>query len=220
VEEHRTADAAAVEERQPSQDRRRHPRVPANLPVLIMAAGRILVGRTRNASEGGLAVAVTTPPPSLPCKVKVALRLPTRGWRELDAEILRCAPTDGAEELLAIQLREKHLGDARREPRRPRSPASERCPSCPPVGADAGAAFDAELRALATLVYEQALNEPDARPLQSLAVWANQLRAELGVEPSDPASYRDLLQGLAALHRCTHRGGRAAPAARREPPGR
>ena len=225
MDDTRTSETLSVEERGTSQDRRRHPRVPANLPVLIMAAGRIMVGRTRDASEGGLAVAVTPPPSELPGSVTVALRLPTRGWTELDGEIVRREPGDGASELLGIRLFEADADAAPRERRRLRSGGAERIRPCHPgVGTEAGAAFDAELRALATLVYEQALNEPRARPLRSLVVWANHLRTQIGVEPSEPASYRDLLKGLAAMHRCSDRPGtrrrHIAPTARREPPER
>jgi hypothetical protein len=207
MEDVRSRESVRVEERETVEDRRLHPRVPANLPVLIMGAGRIVVGRTEDASEGGLAVAVTMPLPELPSDVMVALRLPTQGWSELEGEIVRREPAGGVTSLLGIRLRGADPATGPRERRRRVAGAERLARRRPAPKAGESDAFEAELRALATLVYEQALNEPRAKPLRSLVVWANQLRKELGVEPSDPASYRDFLQALAELHRCPGRHG-------------
>jgi len=186
-------------------DRRRHPRVPANLPVLVIGGGRIIVGRTRDASEGGIAVAVTTPLPQLPRDVTVAIRLPTQGWSELHGQIVRCEREEAADGLLGIRLSTAGCSEPAPPGRPP--PARGRARLGRTVGHERSA-FEAELRALATLVYEQALNEPQARPLRSLVMWSNHLHAQLGVDSEEPASYRDLLRGLATLHRCSGRRAR------------
>jgi PilZ domain-containing protein len=182
------------------RDRRARPRVPANLPVLITAGSALVVGTTVDASEEGLAVSVPASTPGLPRMVRVALRLPTRGWYEIDGEVVRRQATGGGSTVLGIRLshRAGRAAPATVLPARGRT-AEPR--SAGPAPTAPARSVGAELRALASLVYEQAFHSPDGRPLPSLLAWANRLAAGLGLFSCAPATNRDLLKMVAALHR-------------------
>jgi PilZ domain-containing protein len=193
-----SAPAAVMASR--TRDRRVGPRVPANLPVLIMSGALVVVGSTADASEEGLAVTVPPSSPELPPAVRVALRLPTSGWHEVEGQIVRRQPLEGGSALLGIRLPGRTAAVARPPAPSARARAAERRPGRL-AAASPARSLGAELRALASLIYEQAFHDPAGRPLPSLVAWAGRLAAGLGVVAAAPASNRDLLSAVAALHR-------------------
>jgi hypothetical protein len=181
------------------RDRRVRPRVPANMPVLIMVGPAVVAGGTTDASEGGLGVAVPASAPALPDNVRIALRLPSRGWQEVDAEIVRREPLGAESTLLAFRLPGRGGGESERSPipinrGRAIDPRSSR-----PVAF--ARTFGTDLRAIAALAYEQAFDDPAGQPLAALVTLAGRLSSGLGMVPGSPATNRDLLHGVAALHR-------------------
>ena len=185
-----------------ARDRRARPRVPADLPVLITAGPTVVVGTTVNASEAGLAVSIPASTPALPAMVRIALRLPQTGWHEIDGEVVRrhAPQADGGSVILGIRLAH-HAPDSPPPavlPPRRRAPEPGQARQAPFAPARA---VGADVRALASLVYEQAFHDPGGRPLPALLAWANRLAAALGLIACAPASNRELLSMVAALHR-------------------
>ncbi|MDX6645209.1 MAG: PilZ domain [Miltoncostaeaceae bacterium] len=192
------ARTAAIADR--PRDRRARPRVPANLPVLITLGASVVVGTTVDASEEGLAVSVPGSTPAIRGTVRVALRLPNRGWHEMEGEVVRRQAGEGGSAVLGIRLPERAAAAApstvpatRGRTMQPRPGRSG--PSAP------ARSLGAELRALGSLVYGQAFHDPETRPLPSLVAWAGRLAAGLGLVGCAPATNRELLHMVAALHR-------------------
>jgi len=187
-----------------ARDRRARPRVPADIPVLITAGSIVVVGTTVDASEDGLGVSIAASAPELPQLVRVALRLPSRGWEEVEGEIIRRenGPPEAApgHAMVGIRLRGRPGAHAPSAPAPSRTRGQVPRPAGRPPSAPARS-VGAELRALASVAYEQAFHGPDARPLPALLAWANRLAAALGLVGCAPATNRELLQMVAALHR-------------------
>jgi PilZ domain-containing protein len=179
------------------RDRRVRPRVPANMPVLIMIGPAVVAGGTTDASEGGLGVAVPASAPLLPSAVRIALRLPSRGWQEVDAEIVRREPLGAESTLLGFRLPGRGGGE------RPTTPLHRGRAIDPRPGRPVAFArtFGTDLRAIAALAYEQAFDDPAGQPLAALVTLAGRLSSGLGMVPGSPATNRDFLHGVAALHR-------------------
>ena len=132
--------------------------------------------------------------------VRVALRLPNRGWHEIEGEVVRRQAIEGGSAVLGIRLSDR-AGRAEPPPVPPaRGRASEPRPTGQPPSAPARS-VGAEVRALASLVYEHAFHDPGRRPLPALLAWANRLAAALGLVACAPATNRELLNMVAALHR-------------------
>lgn len=158
----------------PSADRRRAPRVPVDAMVTIADDDRTWSARTVNASERGLLVAVSDVS-GIVAGGAMQLRLDLGGALvDVPAEVVRVETVRGwvAFRFTGDPARVRTGGPRRRirksraRPRAPRPRVQVR----------------AELRSLSALVYEQALMDADAQPVDTLLTWADGLAGELGVE--------------------------------------
>jgi hypothetical protein len=162
-----------------------------------MVGPAVVAGGTMNASEGGLGVSVPASAPQLPRDVRIALRLPSRGWQEVEAEIVRREPLGPDSALLGVRLPGRSGGDSPTAPVN-RARANERRAARPVAVART---FGTDLRTIAALAYEQAFDDPAGQPLAALVTLTGRLSSGLGVAPGAPATNRELLHGVAALHR-------------------
>lgn len=186
---------------------RRTHRVPADLDCLVQIGGRDLVGRTRDVAIEGLGIELAEPP--LPgmigAEVAVRLELPAVGPVGLRGVAVRATPTErggcviGIRLTRAARLRRPAAPSADAPPPPPRKkPRRSRAKPRPPRPRDE---VRAEFRGLCGLVYEQAMLDPNAEPLDSLTEWAARLSSELGLPPPGiVATYRDLLMELSRIH--------------------
>jgi PilZ domain len=71
----------------PPDERRAHPRAPAELPVRVIADGAVIEAQSVNLSEGGVLLAGTDFPSA--DQVRVEIELAEMGWHALDAEVVR-----------------------------------------------------------------------------------------------------------------------------------
>jgi hypothetical protein len=189
-------------------DRRAHPRIPTDLGVVVEWAGRRLMGVTLDSSEEGLRVALRGSGPGDGDEVAMRLNLPEAGWHRLRGRVVHAGPGEEGSEL-GVRLESDAIEPA--EPagppttrdgrgRRPRVRGSRAKPRrrVPRPRAQALA----ELRALGSYVYEQAiLGDADA-PTPGTTAWVIELAEELDVEPPQPADdFHSLMLQLAELHR-------------------
>lgn len=68
-------------------DRRAHPRAPAELPARVIADGAVVEAQSLNLSEGGVLLAGTDFPTAR--QVRIEIELAEMGWHALDAEVVR-----------------------------------------------------------------------------------------------------------------------------------
>jgi hypothetical protein len=93
----------------PEDERRAHPRAPAELPVRVIADGAVMEAQSVNLSEGGVLLAGNDFPSSR--QVKIEIELAEMGWHALDAEVVRHDPrSSGA---LAARFAEAATGGGR-----------------------------------------------------------------------------------------------------------
>ena len=186
---------------------RRTHRVPADLDCLVRMAGRDLVGRTRDVAIEGLGIELAEPPRPgmIGAEVAVRLELPAVGPVGLRGVAVRATPTGRGGCVIGVRL------ESAGRLRRPAAPAGDEPPAPPrkkprrsrakPRPPRPPEEVRAEFRGLCGLVYEQAMLDPNAEPLESLTEWAGRLSKELGVPPPGiAATYRDLLMELARIH--------------------
>jgi hypothetical protein len=189
-------------------DRRAHPRIPTDLGVVVEWSGRRLMGVTLDSSEEGLRVALRGSGPQDGDEVTMRLNLPEAGWHRLRGQVMHAGPGEEGTELGvrlgpdAIEPTEPAGPPTTRDGRgrRPRVRGSRAKPRRG-VGRPRAQAL-AELRALGSYVYEQAiLGDADA-PTPGTTAWVVELAQELDVEPPEPAEdFHSLMLQLAELHR-------------------
>ncbi|WP_217915827.1 PilZ domain-containing protein [Miltoncostaea marina] len=169
-------------------DRRRAPRIPVDTQVRISAASGGWVATAVNASERGLLVGGSGPVRAAPGEaVKLRLEL-DGGPTEVAAEIVRVEPGAGWVAFRFTGEPQRIAGGPRRRVRKSRAMPREPRPRT---------AVRAELRSLSALVYEQALMDAEAAPVETLLAWADGLAAELGVAGvGDPHDNRAFLHAM------------------------
>lgn len=187
------------------QDRRREPRLPLDVEVLVRSPEGAASGRTRDASTVGLLVELEQPLPSLSPRLQVEFV----GGHEavhVETEVVRRLVADTGGVMLALRIVGPVLGAGLRrgagtavpwEAGRRRRPS--RAKPRPPRAA--GEARH-ELQALGARMLELAMMAPDARAPVAMVRWVDELRRELGVgDEQDTTTNRLLLRAIADLHR-------------------
>ncbi len=176
---------------QTSDDRRRAPRLPMDTTVTLTGTGGRSSARTVNASERGL-----------------LLQVADVAWIEADAEVrvridLESGPTDVPCQVVRVEGERRWVAvrfsgppqTAASGPRR-RVRKSRAAPKAPRAFPE----IRAELRSLSALVYEQALMDAGAAPVETVLTWADRLAGELGVEGvARPPDNRALLHSMVRL---------------------
>jgi len=76
----------------PEDERRAHPRAPAELPARVIADGEVVEAQSLNLSESGVLLAGTDFPSA--SQVRIEIELAEMGWHALDAEVVRHDPRD------------------------------------------------------------------------------------------------------------------------------
>jgi PilZ domain-containing protein len=181
-------------------------RVPADLGCLVRVGDRDYVGHTRDVAIEGLGIELSeVPGPGIiGAEVSIRLELPAVGPVGLSGVAVRATPTGigvliGVRVTRAGRLRRpvrKADDDAPSGPRK--KPRRSRAKPRPPRALDE---VRAEFRGLCGLVYEQAMLDARAEPLDSLTEWAARLAGELSLAaPGFAATYRDLLMELSRIH--------------------
>lgn len=148
--------------------------MPVDAAVTISAGGRTWTAQTVNASERGL-LADVGDVSGLAAGGATLLRLDLDGAVvDVSAEVVRVEAGRGwvAFRFTGDPVRVQ-VGGPRRRVRKSRAR---------PKAARPRPQVRAELRSLSALVYEQALMDADAQPVDTLIVWADGLAGELGVE--------------------------------------
>lgn len=189
-------------------ERRAHPRIPTDLGVLVEWSGRRVMGVTLDSSEEGLRVSLRGTGPSEGTEVAVRLNLPEAGWHRLRGVVAHGTPrADGTE--IGIKLAPGAIEPAAPagppttrdgRGRRPRVRGSRAKPRrrVPRPRAQA----IAELRALGSYVYEQAILGDADGPAEGTKAWVAELAEELGAPIPAPAEdFHQLMLQLAELHR-------------------
>ena len=189
-------------------ERRAHPRVPTDLGVVLEWGGRRVMGVTVDSSEQGLGIALRGTAPPQGESIAIRLNLPEAGWHRLRGEV---AYASAGDEGVTIGVRIGPDGIEPAEPsgppttrdghgRRPRVRGSRAKPRRREPRPRPQAM--AELRALGSYVYEQAILGDAEAPTAGTVAWVAELAEELGVEPPGPADdFHGLMLQLAELHR-------------------
>ena len=189
-------------------ERRAHPRVPTDLGVVLEWGGRRVMGVTMDSSEQGLGIALRGTAPPQGESIAIRLNLPEAGWHRLRGEV---AYASAGEEGVTIGVRIESDAIEPAEPsgppttrdgqgRRPRVRGSRAKPRRREPRPRPQAM--AELRALGSYVYEQAILGDAEGPTSGTVAWVAELAEELGVEPPAPADdFHELMLQLAELHR-------------------
>lgn len=185
----------------PSVDeRRRAPRLAMDADVTLTGAAGRSPARTVNASERGLLVqAADIGWILVGADVSVRIHL-ERAAADIPAEVVR---VEAERRWVAVRF----TGPPVRLPTGPRGRVrkSRAAPRAPRRLAE----VRAELRSLGALVYEQALMDASAAPVDTLVDWADRLAGELGVDGvGRPPDNRALLH---AMVRLAQDADRAAP---------
>lgn len=182
-------------------------RVPADLDCLMKIGDREIVGRTRDVAMEGLGIELSEPPQPgmIGAEVTVRLELRAVGAVALVGQAVRAEPTERGGCIVGVRV--DRAGRLRRPVQTPADAAAAQPPKKqrrsrakprPPRPLDE---VRAEFRGLCGLVYEQAMLDANAEPLESLTQWAERLSAELGVPaPGMAATYRSLLMELSRIH--------------------
>ena len=169
-------------------DRRRAPRIPVDTQVRVSASSGGWIATAVNASERGLLVSCAGPvraEPGEPVKLRLELG---GGSTEVAAEIVRVEHETGWVAFRFTGEPQRIAGGPRRRVRKSRAAPKEPRPRT---------AVRAELRSLSALVYEQALMDAEAAPVETLLAWADGLAAELGVPGvGEPADNRAFLHAM------------------------
>lgn len=184
-----------------SDERRQAPRLPMDAAVTLTGTGGRSPSRTVNASERGLLLQV----------VDVS-------WIEADAEIkvrldLEGGPAEIPCEVVRVEIERRWVavrftGPPERIETGPRRRV--RKSRAAPKAARSFVEVRAELRSLSALVYEQALMDAGAAPVETVLHWADRLADELGVDGvARPPDNRALLHTMVRL---SHDADEAAPA--------
>lgn len=189
-------------------DRRAHPRVPTDLGVLVEWSGRRVMGITIDSSEEGLGIHLRGSGPTGGTEVSIRLNLPEAGWHRLRGVVAHAAP-EGNGTQLGIRLEPGAVEPAAPsgppttrdgQGRRPRVRGSRAKPKrrVPRPRAQALA----ELRALGSYVYEQAILGDVETPTEGTTAWVRELAEELGGPiPAQADDFHQLMLQLAELHR-------------------
>lgn len=168
--------------------------------VTVSADDRAWTAQTVNASERGLLVDVGDPA-GLAAGGDAHLRLDLDGAVvDVPAVVVRVEAARGwvAFRFTGDPVRVQ-VGGTRRRVRKSRAR---------PKAARPRAQVRAELRSLSALVYEQALMDADAQPVDTLLVWADGLAGELGVEGVGlPPHNRALLHLMVRISQDADRAG-------------
>lgn len=195
-------------------------RVPADLDCLVRVGEREFVGRTRDVAMEGLGIELSEPPQPGMMGAEVTIRLELRavGPVALVGQTVRAEPTDRGGCIMGVRI--VRAGRLRRADRAgadaaavdaPKKQRRSRAKPRPPRPLDEARA---EFRGLCGLVYEQAMLDANAEPLDSLTDWARRLSADLGVSPPGmAATYRSLLMELSRIHQEDRERLAAAPTA-------
>jgi hypothetical protein len=189
-----------------SRPRRQTHRVPADLDCLVHVDGRDLVGRTRDVAMEGLGIELSEAPQPgmIGAEVSIRLELPAIGAVGLVGVAVRAEANQRGGCVMGVRI--ERAGRLRRpskpDPDEAASPKRKqrrsRAKPRPPRSLEE---VRAEFRGLCGLVYEQAMLDATAEPIDSLTEWAARLSSELGVEaPGSTATYRDLLMELSRIH--------------------
>jgi hypothetical protein len=184
-------------------DRRRAPRIAMDADVTLTGAGARTPARCVNASERGLLVqAADIAWIAADAAVRVRLEL-EEGAHEIPAEVVRVEVERRWVALRFTGAPQRVRTGPRRRVRKSRAA---------PRAARPFAEVRAELRSLSALVYEQALMDASAAPVDSLLGWADRLAGELGVEGvGRPADNRLLLHVMVRLSQDADRAGAGPP---------
>lgn len=182
-------------------DRRRAPRIPVDASVRVTGPSGSWAATAVNASERGLLVGADGPVTIAP-RDAVKLRLDLEGGpTEVAAEVVRVEAGTGWVAFRFTGEPQRISTGPRRRVRKSRAAPKEPRPRT---------AVRAELRSLSALVYEQALMDADAPPVDTLLAWADGLAAELGVEGvGEPADNRALLHAMVRVSQDADRGASA-----------
>ena len=182
-------------------------RVPADLGCLVRVGTREYVGHTRDVAIEGLGIELSeSPGPGIiGADVTVRLELPAVGPVGLSGVAVRATPTEigvliGVRVTRAGRLRRpvQRVEDEEAPPGPRKKPRRSRAKPRPPRALEE---VRAEFRGLCGLVYEQAMLDANAEPLESLTDWAGRLAGELALPaPGFAATYRDLLMELSRIH--------------------
>lgn len=169
-------------------DRRGAPRLGMDADVTLTGAGGRSPGRAVNASERGLLVQVADIAwIAADAGVRIRMEL-AEGVHEVPAEVVRVEMERRWVALRFTGPPERIRTGPRRRIRKSRAA---------PKAARPFAEVRAELRSLAALVYEQALMDASAPPVDSLVEWTDRLARELGIDGvGRPPDNRALLHGL------------------------
>jgi PilZ domain len=190
----------------PRPERQTH-RVPADLDCLVRIGDREIVGRTRDVAMEGLGIELSEPPQPGMIGTEVTVRLELRavGPVALVGQAVRAEPTERGGCIMGVRI--ERAGRLRRPVQ-----AAADAPVAPPAKKQRRSRAKprpprpleevrAEFRGLCGLVYEQAMLDANAEPLESLTDWAERLSTELGVAaPGMAATYRSLLIELSRIH--------------------
>jgi len=185
-----------------SDERRQAPRLAMDAAVTLTGTGGRSPARTVNASERGL-----------------LLQVADVSWIEADAEIkvrldLEGGPTEIPCEVVRVEIERRWVavrftGPPQRIDTGPRRRI--RKSRAAPKAARGFLEIRAELRSLSALVYEQALMDAGAAPVETVLDWADGLADELGVDGvARPPDNRALLHTMVRL---SHDADGVAPAA-------
>ena len=167
-----------------TQERRADRRIFTTIPCTIRTAGASAQGMTVDVSQSGLLVRLDEHTRLRSRQSRIELAFPA-GRRTHDALIVR---EDPGSRLVALRLLRASASTGPEPQAGPGAPV--RLP----------AAVLREARALAMLVYEQALADPDGQPPESICAWSDRLAADLSVRsPGTAFSNRDLLHLFAQI---------------------
>ena len=189
-------------------DRRREPRIPLGLPVVVRTESSAVAGRTVDVSLGGVQVEMLGALPAAGRRVVLELGLSGREPAGVSAVVVRRALTVHGRELLALRI---VPGDPpgpvyRGRPLATRTPVARASPD----GSPQSQVAMRQLRALGARLLELALEDGDGAPPPALVTWVGRLAGELGVDaPRDVSTNRALFRGIASMHRgvVTRTGG-------------
>ena len=174
-----------------ADERRQWPRLPMDADVTLTGAGGRSPARTVNASERGLLLQVADIAwivESAELRVRIDL---DGGSADVPCEVVR---VETERRWVAVRF----TGPPERVERGPRRRV--RKSRAAPRAARPFPEVRAELRSLAALVYEQALMDAGAAPVETLLTWADRLAGELHVDGvARPPDNRALLHAMVRL---------------------
>lgn len=182
-------------------------RVPADLDCLVRIGEQEFVGRTRDVAMEGLGIELSEPPQPGMMGAEVTIRLELRavGPVALVGQTVRAEPTDRGGCIMGVRVaragRLRRANRAEADATAAAVPKKQRRSRAKPRAPRPLEEVRAEFRGLCGLVYEQAMLDANAEPLDSLTDWARRLSADLGLSPPGmAATYRNLLMELSRIH--------------------